>query len=606
MKKLLSIVMVSHLLACQGAVQNENLEFKRPISSFKPSAQISKENPTLETQSSAIQGGMIDENQTNVVGLVLQVAGGIGSCSGSLIAPNLILTARHCVSPTPEAIQCGVADFGTTYSARAVYVTTETNFPQWGYYQVSEVVVQNDTEVCGNDVAMLILSESIPQSEAPILIPRLDQPVMAGEKFKAVGYGHIGDGTGAGTRRSISDRDVLCIGYQNGCQDGNQAIYPNEWVGNNGTCQGDSGGPALDINGEVIGVLSRGADGCDYPTYSDPSYFADFIRDTARRAATLGGYATPAWVDGVAGTPPPDDDVDSVPNVLDNCPSVYNPSQIDADFDDIGDLCDDIVSLKRGGACSVCDGCTDDSQCGADGGVCLKFNPSANRGICSYACQGDYECPNKPSYPGGSRSICVDIGDGSKYCLNDSIYTENLCPSDYICGGTSYLTTVADDGKCHVCEPCAASTDCASGVCANFNGVMACSISCESDAECLNDTVCADVNGQKLCVNPDYQSAGYCPNTYRCEKGEVPVEQAGMMAGTTAGTTAGVTAGTVGGAVGGVVGGDIGGEAGATAVVLKEGNAKSSSCEQNQSSTSVLMMLMVLMGIWVQRNKRMI
>ena len=36
----------------------------------------------------------------------------------------------------------------------------------------------------------------------------------------------------------------------------------------------------------------------------------------------------------------PDTDHDFIVNVLDNCPAVYNPNQLDADGDKIGDCCD--------------------------------------------------------------------------------------------------------------------------------------------------------------------------------------------------------------------------------------------------------------------------
>ena len=252
-----------------------------------------KESSIIESQQHQIQGGETEEDRTYVVGLVIQQGWAGGACSGSLIAPNLVLTAQHCIAPTSsQGIACGFSTFGETYNPSDIYVTTKTDFPRFGYYGVSEIIVpEPEAEVCGNDIALLLLTQNVMSSDAVPIRPRLDEPVAVNERFAAVGYGHTGQGEGAGRRRSIENRRVICSGFQNGCQDNNQGIYDNEWVGNDGTCQGDSGGPALDVNEQVIGVLSRGPEGCIYPVYTDVIRYAPWIRDVATQAATSGGYS---------------------------------------------------------------------------------------------------------------------------------------------------------------------------------------------------------------------------------------------------------------------------------------------------------------------------
>ena len=54
-------------------------------------------------------------------------------------------------------------------------------------------------------------------------------------------------------------------------------VLENEWVGTGGPCSGDSGGPAFDVDGRIIGVVSRGQAGCTEPVFSDISSRAAWL-----------------------------------------------------------------------------------------------------------------------------------------------------------------------------------------------------------------------------------------------------------------------------------------------------------------------------------------
>jgi hypothetical protein len=293
-----------------------------------------------------IKGGVVDQTTKSIV-LVISTTGPGGLCSGTLIAPNLVLTAQHCVADIPDiagvpsgSIDCEKSKFGPKSSASGMFVSTETQASQDGrrYVGVREIIVPpGGNDVCGFDMALLILSNNIPSTTTTPIPPRLDTQPARGERYSAVGYGHIGDASqsGAGTRRRLDNLTVQCVG--SACPWYAQ-INTTELLGSDGTCQGDSGGGALDAQGRVFGALSRGYGNCQGSTYSGTYRWASWIRDVGRRASQLGNYTAPSWIGNGGATQ--DADLDGVPDISDNCIDVSNANQADLDRDGKGDVCD--------------------------------------------------------------------------------------------------------------------------------------------------------------------------------------------------------------------------------------------------------------------------
>ncbi|TKD13062.1 S1 family peptidase [Polyangium fumosum] len=251
-----------------------------------------------------ISGGYPDDKDTAVVGIYATNLGGI--CTGSLLAPNLVLTARHCVSEINNnqgTVECGVTKFSPPAAPSSYLVTTGPELSQDPsvYRATKEVVLlPAGDDFCGQDQAILILAENIPEAEAKPLVPRLDEPLVTGEKYSAIGFGATdGAGNGAGARRRRDDLTITCVTEE--CPQG--AVKTTEWMGNAGVCQGDSGGPAIDLKNRVIGVTSRGGFNCSTPIYGYVKAWDQWIKDTAIKAAEMGGYPVPAWANGAPTNP---------------------------------------------------------------------------------------------------------------------------------------------------------------------------------------------------------------------------------------------------------------------------------------------------------------
>jgi hypothetical protein len=219
-----------------------------------------------------IFGGKDDNDRQaidSVVALKVGTAGDYELCSAVLVAPNVVLTARHCVANSiTTSVACDEKGRSTNGihvkgnldpSTINVFVGSAPKFSQASDATGKAIFAPDSEYLCDSDIALVVLDRKIENVE-PVAV-RLSVGVAPGETIRSIGYGENDRKVPLGTRLRKENVPVLAMGSS--ISDSRTALGPHEFEVGRSICQGDSGGPAIseDTNA-VVGVVSRGG-GCD-------------------------------------------------------------------------------------------------------------------------------------------------------------------------------------------------------------------------------------------------------------------------------------------------------------------------------------------------------
>lgn len=213
-------------------------------------------------------------------GTVMIVGSRGNSCTGTLVAKDLVLTAAHCV---PSGADYKLVQFDAQRQPSLRDIARVERHPQF-----SQQTFDNHRATA--DVALIKLAAPVTNSPPATLLSGTFA-VAPGDRFTVAGYGltERGNGRSGGTLRAAN---LVATGKPGNLQVRLVDPATNGERGGLGACTGDSGGPAFrDQAGRmtIVGVISwstgaNNAEGCGGLTGVTPlSLYRGWIVDTAKR-----------------------------------------------------------------------------------------------------------------------------------------------------------------------------------------------------------------------------------------------------------------------------------------------------------------------------------
>jgi len=180
--------------------------------------------------------------------VVMILGSGGTACTATAIAPDLLLTAAHCVQPGADY---KLADLWSASTPQLKDITRIERDPQFDLKRLLG-------HLATADVAVVKLAEPLPDKIPPVPLDDATAPAAPGDSFVVAGYGVTvrGDGRTGGTVRAAT---LTATGTPNSLQ---LRLFDPRTKGESaglGACAGDSGAPAFrDHNGtlEIAGVVS--------------------------------------------------------------------------------------------------------------------------------------------------------------------------------------------------------------------------------------------------------------------------------------------------------------------------------------------------------------
>ena len=200
----------------------------------------------LATPAEAVVLGKVTRDPNGTRGSVVQVESSRGElCSGVVIAPDLVLTAAHCVI---EPVNYWVTAVDRAFRPRRIRAVAAAAHPAFRPGTTPRTQP-------GVDLAILKLEQPLGRDFIPV-DPRGAARIGRGQPVALAGFGIVGEGQKR-TARVLREARLVNLGT---LQVANRVMIVADakrgaLVSGAGACRGDSGGPIF-AGGQLVGIVS--------------------------------------------------------------------------------------------------------------------------------------------------------------------------------------------------------------------------------------------------------------------------------------------------------------------------------------------------------------
>ncbi|RHY85258.1 hypothetical protein DYB37_006720 [Aphanomyces astaci] len=276
---------------------------------------------TASAELKIIGGNEAPVGQSLYVASLRRSAGGAGVCGGTLIAPNVILTAAHCTGKSPPLTHASIGSHFLSGSndGEQIRIVKEIKHPKFNpatlSYDFAVLILERDSTFG----KVKISYDAVPAAATSTIVRGwgfTNQLGSPSQTLQQVSVDTVSNEVCAASLKKKVDVSMLCAGGKAGKD----------------SCQGDSGGPLTTVinNTEsLVGVVSWGVECGEVGkpgVYSRISQARDFIEPYTKSSATVPNPTTTKKATPTTKTPTPKPAPTPSQGPCDSCDGCWYPA----------------------------------------------------------------------------------------------------------------------------------------------------------------------------------------------------------------------------------------------------------------------------------------